>query len=288
MAQYNFEGDVDNINERQLEFINKVVQEQDFKVTKVVFSPVGKPGDNFVANVKRISIEGENGSMKMILKIAPAFEVLRKTMNTELLFHNEQTMYTEVLPKLVQLQKAAGIPEEEQLKFAKCYGALNEVPNEVIILEDLNELDYIMLNKFESLSDECVKSILKNFAILHSLSYALKKKEPETFDLFKNKLTDVWLLMAQDTEMVGHMQTFEDEILSVFDENQKKIIKNKLMTVFSLAAKLAKTSDNRYSVIQQGDAWTNNIMFKFVVSIYLYLIQICVFDFWNLIVNVKK
>ncbi|KAJ8728879.1 hypothetical protein PYW07_006575 [Mythimna separata] len=265
MAQYNFEGDIENINERQLEFINKVIQEQDLKVTKVVFSPVGQAGDNFVANVKRINIEGENGSMRMILKIAPGFEMARKMMNTESMFQNEHTMYTEVLPKLVQLQKDAGVPEEEQLRYAKCYGSLIEAPNEVVILEDLNELDFKMLNKFESLSDDCVKSVLKNFAILHSLSYVLKKKEPEKFELFKNNLIDVFSLTAEDPEAMAQMQVMEDNILLVFDnEAHKSVVRNKIVNMFKLAAKLSKSSDNRYSVIQQGDAWTNNIMFKFV------------------------
>lgn len=267
MAQYNFEGDLENINECQLVFIDKVIQEQDLKIQKVVFSPVGKAGDNFMANVKRINLEGENGSLKMVVKIASAYEMVRKTTNTEIAFNNEHTMYTEVLPKLVQLQKDAGVPEEEQLRYAKCYGSLNEAPNEIIILEDLAELDFTILNKFESLSDDCVKSILKNFAVLHSLSYVLKKKEPETFDVFKNKLIDVWIIIAENQEMMSHIQRFEDEILSVFDDEvHKSIIRNKVLNMFRLAAKFSKTSDHRYSVIQQGDAWTNNIMFKFVVS----------------------
>ena len=282
MAQYKFEGDYDTINERQLEFINKVIQEQGLQVTKVVFCPVGQAGDNFVADVKRLNIEGKNGSMKMIVKIASSFEMVRKMTNTEFLFKNEHTMYTEVLPKLVQLQKDVGVPEEEQLKFAKCYGSLNEVPNEVVILEDLKELDYIMLNKFESLSNECVKSILKNFALLHSLCFVLKRKEPDTYDLFKNKLTDAWVLMSGNEEMMGHMHLFQSEIQSVFDdESHKNAIKDKIADIFKWAVHFSKTTDNRYSVIQQGDAWTNNIMFKFVVRIpLLFLVKSCFLFFF--------
>ncbi|KAJ8720717.1 hypothetical protein PYW08_006182 [Mythimna loreyi] len=262
MAQYNFEGDFENINERQLEFINKVIQEQDLKVTKVVFSPVGQAGDNFVANVKRITIEGENGSLKMVVKIASAFEMLRQMTNTEIMFKNEITMYTEVLPKLVQLQQAAGIPKEDQLKYAKCYGCLNEVPNELVILEDLKELDFTMLNKFESLSNASVRSVLKNFASIHSASYALKKKEPETFDLFKNKLINIWTVIGSNQEMMASMVKFEEEILKVFDDiTLASLLKNKLVNAFKMAVSFSKTTDKN-SVIQQGDAWTNNIMFK--------------------------
>ncbi|KAJ8728882.1 hypothetical protein PYW07_006578 [Mythimna separata] len=263
MAQYNFEGDFDYINERQLEFINKVIQEQDLKVTKVVFSPVGQAGDNFVANVKRINIEGENGSLKLVVKVSSGVEVVRKATNTEALFSNEITMYAEVLPKLVQLQKDAGVPEEEQLRYAKFYGSVIEAPNEIIILEDLADSGFTMLNKFESLSDECVKSILKNFAVLHSLSYALKKKEPDTYDLFNDKLINTWTLMAQMPDFAFHLEHLENEILTILeDEEHKRIVRNKVLGIFALASKLEK-DNSRYAIIQQGDAWTNNVMFKF-------------------------
>lgn len=268
MAQFNFEGDFENINERQLAFINQVIQEQDLQVTKVVFSRVGQPGDNFVADVKRVSVDSENGNLKLILKVASGVEIIRKTTNTHRMFSNEHTMYTEVLPKLLQLQKDAGVPEEEHLKFAKCYGSLNEEPNEIIILEDLVESGFSMLNKFDSLSDECVKSILRNFAILHSLSYALKKKEPETFDHYKGNLVDVWLLLAQMPQFVQHLELIENEVISILDdEDHKKIVKNKAVDIIRLSAKLSK-EDNRYTIIQQGDAWTNNVMFKIEVSVF--------------------
>lgn len=115
----------------------------------MVFSPVGQAGDDFVANVKRINIEGKNGNLKMIVKIASVFKTARKMKITEIRFNNEHTMYTVILPKLVQLQKDAAVPEKEQLKYAKCYGSLMEAPNEVVILKDLNKSGFTMVNKFE-------------------------------------------------------------------------------------------------------------------------------------------
>uniref|UniRef100_A0A2A4JDG0 CHK kinase-like domain-containing protein n=1 Tax=Heliothis virescens TaxID=7102 RepID=A0A2A4JDG0_HELVI len=263
MAQYNFEGDLSNISERQLEFLNKVILEQELDASKVVFYPVGKAGDNFVANIKRIHIEGANDSLKLVAKIAPTNEMARQTTNTGILFNNEHTMYTEVLPKFVSLQKAAGVPEEEQLRFAKCYGSLTEQPNEVIVLEDLNESGFIMMNKFESLSNECVRSILRNFAILHSLSYALKNKEPQKYDELKGKLMDAWELMAAIPQFAMHIANLESEIISVMeDEEHKRILKNKITDLFKVRAKLMKHENEKYMVIQQGDAWTNNVMFK--------------------------
>lgn len=74
--------------------------------------------------------------------------------------------------------------------------------------------------------------------------------------------------MAQMPEFAFHLQNLENEIISILeDEDYKRIVKNKAVDLFRLSTKLAK-DDNRYSIIQQGDAWTNNVMFKFQASIY--------------------
>ncbi|KAH9632177.1 hypothetical protein HF086_011923 [Spodoptera exigua] len=265
MAEYNFEGDITNINKRQLQYIHKVILEQNLKADKVVFNSFGQAGDNFGANVKRISIEGENGIMKMIVKIAPVDEIVRKSTFTEHLFHNEHVMYTEVLPKLVALQKAAGVPEEEHLRFAKCYGSQDEAPYEVIILEDLKESGHIMLNKYEPLQDTVVRDILKTFAIFHSLSHVLKIREPATYKCFEIKLRDVWALMSVTPEYTKSFIGFDDVTASIVDnETHRNIVKNKISNLFKLVLKLRKEEDKKYSVIQHGDAWTNNILFKVV------------------------
>uniref|UniRef100_A0A2A4JDV8 CHK kinase-like domain-containing protein n=1 Tax=Heliothis virescens TaxID=7102 RepID=A0A2A4JDV8_HELVI len=262
MAQYKFEGDFKVLNERQVEFINKVVTEQNLKAKRVIFEAVGQAGDNFIGTIKRIVIEGENGSMKLIAKVAASNEMARFQTNTEILFRNEHILYTELLPKLVQLQEAAGVPEEERLRYAKCYGSFTEAPNEIIILEDLNESDFTMLNKFESLSDECVRNVLKGFAVFHSLSHVLKKQEPEKYDEIKEKLTDVWNISFSRPEMEMHGKLMETETLAILDDVHKPLVENKLSETFKNRAKIFENDDQRYTVIQQGDAWTNNIMFK--------------------------
>ncbi|XP_022823369.1 uncharacterized protein LOC111354262 [Spodoptera litura] len=203
--------------------------------------------------------------MKMIVKIAPTNEVVRKSMHIEAAFNREQIMYTEVLPKLVSLQKAAGVPEEEHLRYAKCYGSLDEAPHEVILLEDLSESDFVMLDKHTSLTDECVKSILKNFANLHSLSYALKAKEPDTYDQFKSTLRSLWPLIAETPEFALNIEHIEGAVLSVLDDEiYKSVVRNKMSDMFKSMVKVTKGDAGKHGVIIQADAWTNNIMFKYV------------------------
>ncbi|XP_022823370.1 uncharacterized protein LOC111354263 [Spodoptera litura] len=205
--------------------------------------------------------------MKMIVKIAPTDETVRKSGLTDYLFHNEHIMYTEVLPRLVSLQKAAGVPEEEHLRYAKCYGSLNEAPNEVIILEDLKESGHIMLDKYEPLQHDAILNGTKSFAIFHSLSHVLKNKEPETFNELGSKLRHAWDLMCSSPEYIKSFAGLDDAVQSIVeDETHKKVVKNRISNMFKITAKLAKEENTKYSVIQHGDSWTNNILFKHVDS----------------------
>lgn len=269
MAQYNFEGAIETISEPQLQFIHKIIVENGFENSKVTFEVVGKPGDNFMANVKRIKVEGEKGTLQMIAKIASTNEMVRQMSLTAIVFRNEATVYTEVMQAFAQLQQNAGIPESEHLKYAKCYGVQLDPPNEVILLEDLKTSQFEMLDKFKPLSNECIRGVLKNFAILHSLSYVLKHKNPEKYDALKENLVDTFQLKAGNDFMKTYIMAIGNDTFSVLDDPEHiSCFKSKFAEAFSSGEKLLK-SDNtcKYNVIQHGDPWTNNFLFKFKASI---------------------
>lgn len=204
MASLQIEGDTGSATEKQIQFIRDVLEKRGFTNNRVVFEAAGKAGDNYVADVKRITVIVDGGEdFKMIAKFAPENEMLRKMMNTNILFSNEILMYEEILPKLVSLQRDAEVPEDGWLRFAECYGTLAEEPYEVVLLEDLNVSNFIMLDRFTSLDNDAVRLVLKNFAILHSLSYALKKLEPETYGKFTSNLLDMWELTKDTEEFQG-------------------------------------------------------------------------------------
>lgn len=274
MASLQIEGDTGSATERQIQFIRDVLEKRGFTNNKVVFEAAGKAGDNYVADVKRITVIVDGGEdFKMIAKFAPENEMLRKMMNTNILFSNEILMYEEILPKLVSLQRDAEVPEDGWLRFAECYGTLAEEPHEVVLLEDLNVSNFIMLDRFTSLDNDAVRLVLKNFAILHSLSYALKKLEPETYGKFTSNLLDMWELTKDTEEFQGFMTKLEEDALNVVDDNYKKALPDTVSQFPIIYGKIMKADKHsKHLVILQGDSWTNNILFmlKVCTSMYVY------------------
>lgn len=263
MTELKFEGDISDLAEKQIVYISAVLEERGYKNEKVLVEPVGAVGDNFVANMKRFTVEKDGVPFKMIAKVAPTNEMVRNMVAAQMVFFNEHIMYTEVLPKLDELQKAAEVPENERFTYAACYGTLVEAPYEIILLEDLKASNYTILDKFTPLTNDIVRLILKNFAIYHATSYALKNQEPETYAAFKSKLINNWVVYDQVPEAKEQFEKIESDIMGLLDDEKlKNALRGKINNLTEVAVKHFKVdSVSKYSVIQQGDSWTNNLMF---------------------------
>ncbi|XP_059046775.1 uncharacterized protein LOC131842250 [Achroia grisella] len=265
MAGITFEGEIDSVSKRQQEFLCSVLQRRGHTDSKVHIETVGKAGDNYVANVKRMTVKGKDGNaFKIIAKIAPTHEIARAQMQPQLLFRNEAAMYNEILPRLVELQVAEGVPVEDRLRYAECYGVLLEEPYEIILLEDLLESDFNILDRFTSLTNECIILNLKNLAILHSLSIVLNQRNPDEFQGFIPKLIDNFKMIATVPEFKLYLSAIENDAIEAVDKiNYKNAIRGTLSKLVDLHLKTTKNDDKlKYSVVIQGDGWTNNIMFK--------------------------
>ncbi|KPJ17456.1 hypothetical protein RR48_03866 [Papilio machaon] len=262
---YNFIGEVENINTSQFEFISKVLNEQGYKGTDVNIQNVGKKGDNYGSRVKRIEVTFEDGKeFKMIIKIAPEDSIIRDQINANDLFKNEITIFNKLLPKLREIQVKYGVPDEDIFKYPICYGTNDELSNEIILLEDLKMRNFEMLDKTTPLSNQAVKLILKDLANFHSLSFVLRNKEPE---LLKNFMDTLVNAMINEKTIAQTQMFFEytlNDLKTIFDNDRyKNVITDVTQYLIKGWMKLMNTdAGSKYSVIQHGDLWTNNIMFQ--------------------------
>ncbi|XP_060806478.1 uncharacterized protein LOC106135581 [Amyelois transitella] len=265
MAEFKFEGEVEILTQKQKDLVTEVLQTRGLKATKVRIETLGQAGDNYIANVKKITAVLDNGKIfKMIAKVAPTNEILRATMNASVLFGNECIIYNEILPEFTALQKAAGLSHEECFRFAECYGTLMEPLSEILLLEDLKDSKFEMLDRFTPLTNESIRHILKNFAVLHSLSFALKKQDPDKFIAYSKQLQDFYSKLSGKQHFQAYLDNMEKGMISMLDSDfYKGAVRG---TISKLAEHWQKISalekDLRYSVVTHGDAWTNNILFR--------------------------
>ncbi|XP_063366271.1 uncharacterized protein LOC134654728 [Cydia amplana] len=267
MAQFTFEGDFEILADPQIKLVESALHKQGFTSGKIVVEPVGQKGDNYIAHVKRFIYEAEDGtSFKMIGKVAPVAVQLRLMMKTKILFNNEIVMYTLVLPKLNDIQNSVGAADDEKVRFPACYGVVTEEPYEFILLEDLKEAGFEMLDRMKPLTNESVRLVVKDLAKYHSLSYAFKNSEPEIYENYSNKLLNMWAIMSAEPESQQFFESLENQLLKMMydvSDKYKNVVRGSLTQIAPISKKIESyEKGSKYSVIQQGDCWNNNILFR--------------------------
>lgn len=267
-----FEGDINEVRTPAQKLCRNILNEKGYTNYRVKVEPVGQKGDNYVANVKRFSVQQDgvnNGKpFKMVGKFAPDIQPIREAMNTAIMFRNEIIAYENLLPKFDQLQDEANIPKEDRLVYPACYGTIEDDPEETIFLEDIKESGYVMLNRFVSMTDGQIKLALNELAKFHSLSYVLNIKEPKTFNNFKKTIFNMWILNTNNKMMDDFLGMLEQDIeMLITNEEYKKRMIEPFRNMMKITIDLHEEDLNsKYSIIVQGDCWTNNMMFKLEVS----------------------
>ncbi|XP_056636819.1 uncharacterized protein LOC130445278 [Diorhabda sublineata] len=151
-------------------------------------------GENFGSEMLKVDfvLEDEQGTreeMYAVAKILPESELFRNIFNVQVTYTNEMAFYEVIVPTLQQFQKSLGIKEIIDC-FPKCYatrknilGNSDTITNDaVIILENLQVLGFRNWDKRAGLDLDTTKLILRDLALLHGVSLALKIKDPNTFE----------------------------------------------------------------------------------------------------------
>lgn len=208
-----------------------------------------------------------------MLKTAHDSAASKELMESHNVFTTETIMYQEVLPELEQLYKEAG----SNIIFApKSYNIPTEHP--YILLEDLKPKGFKNVNRLEGLNIEQTEAVLTVLAQWHAASAVHvtltgKYKQFTTFFREENRkmmkpifdsLTEVFLKCAKTYD--GHELYYDS------------LVKHKDNIVDELF-KVNELDENDFNVLNHGDCWSNNVMFKHdkmgnVIGIYLVDYQI--------------
>ncbi|KAM3958914.1 uncharacterized protein ACR2FA_007089 [Aphomia sociella] len=259
------ENHVSDLSNEAIELIKNILKKQGLEDKNFRVEPVGKVGDNFASQVKRIIVENTEKPFNMILKLLPYSPEGTKneeSFDVKLLFKNEILMY-DLLSKFKEYQTNAGVSEADEFKFPICYGSGDN--GNIILLEDLVLSDFTMLNKFEPLSNECVRFILKKFAMFHCLSFVMKNQDPLNYNEFTSNLSNPF---NSDPNFKSQFQitleVIENEMMLLVDQDKyKNILKGTMYELISMTEDLENEAiDSKYFIINQGDCWTNNVLFK--------------------------
>lgn len=209
----------------------------------------------------------ENKKHNLVVKQAIPAKTASDAKVMETTYFNEIHFYKTVWPTYDNFQRSfPGITYFN--KIATCYGSNLTPGREKLILENLKHSGFQMFPRDGAFQDAHLKLLLNAYGRFHGISAAFRELHPEE----TKKLTEV---LTNSSELVLKMNVVSMYIVHCLKSMEKMIenenIKGKLEVFRQNAIQLASDSihyGGRNPVFNHGDCWSNNILFKFDVSIF--------------------
>jgi hypothetical protein len=225
------------------------------KILDYQVSLASKKGDNYTSNIYRATVNyevsGRSENTSLIVKYSIEDEESRRYYEVMKLMDKEIEMYEKILPKF---QEISGV------KFsADCYYIIKDPA--IYVFEDLNASGYKVADRLAGLDLDHSRILLEKLGYFHAVSMVLAGKCPGIFGNFS------FGMFNEDDELMYEFMdnTFGDIIEAVkewegFEEITRKLQKIKENFRSKIFKFLEQTTD--FPVLNHGDVWTNNVMFK--------------------------
>lgn len=255
--------------------LEKIANREDLIDFSIEVDTGSNTGDNFMSQLLRVVITGYrnqvDGSkvedkLHLLCKLAPENVNRRKDFQGELAFNRESYFYTKIVPQFMQFQAEKELPEADQFKsFPKCYEVFSDAESGVfaIIIEDLRPKKFTMWPKEKPMSVDYLAATLRELAKYNAISFALKDQRPEQFAEHK-KLTELTEAFMSSENVCSMLRESYQRAIDVLKNDEYKVI---LRDVQQNCKKYFQACQNevvsdRFGVVNHGDFWNNNILFR--------------------------
>ncbi|EDV41061.2 uncharacterized protein Dana_GF23615 [Drosophila ananassae] len=222
---------------------------------------VNQSGENFCSVIYRVALQFRRSpedvleSGKYILKdLLPSVAELGT---------NEKQMFEEFLPEMTKILNKCSSELGERKLYAECFLTETTAGKEIYLLEDLGDLGYTSLDRFQGICLEDAKVCLRKMAQFHGASMVLCQEQPEFLDKlspsdYAKGLSDNFAkaLVLDGAEFAANF--FADELPEIARKMNAQIPD----TYARRIQDIVNPKNSKFNAIVHGDVWVNNIMFN--------------------------
>lgn len=215
--------------------------------------------------------DGQLKKLDLLVKYNP--KDLRGDIPLRDMFLKEIFIYEDVVPTF----------EENQIKInniTKCYATSKENEHEMLVFDNLREAGYSLWPLNVPMDHNHLALVIKNYARLHGCSFILKQKNMPKYQHIVQEITkpidDKKLDFFLDL-VYKHSEKTAQALKPETDGNAIKKYKAFLKDFKTLTHNYIYMKDSEYDdyyVLLHGDCWSNNILFKYEVNIFLFFFQL--------------
>ncbi|XP_069676288.1 uncharacterized protein [Periplaneta americana] len=227
-------------------------------------------GDNYLSTLYRVTVEYSDSeadicikNYNIIIKSLPAGEILQLFLAEMKGFEKEQQIYSVTFPAMYRIMEEKFSKEKFRILSARSLSC--NLPN-TLVLEDLQRLGYKMANRHKGLDLDHCKIAIRALARMHAASVALYKKDPSSMDVFSETMfTDS---ERKREQMKTHFKLNLDSLASKVEtwsgyEHYAERIRALIPNTTDQMVEITKPKKHSFNVLNHGDCWVNNMMFKY-------------------------
>lgn len=237
--------------------LNRAAIAKNFSNFEVKPDMTVRVGDGFLSTIYQGDVIDKNTgeTFKVAVKMAPPYE-----FECETIFSNEIHFYSRLLPALRKLQKFDNVAE---------YLTSNlDSSNRFIAIEHLQPKGYKMLDKTGCMDAAHLRKVFEVYGKLHGLTIALKHLNFEEYHNLKTGFKNI------SEEFLRHEYTQHSlveglarAVNNLTDDSDVRRVAAKLFDRPVAITRESFQYRGNYGCITHGDGWSNNILFKYTVSI---------------------
>ncbi|XP_072762503.1 uncharacterized protein [Anoplolepis gracilipes] len=233
-----------------------------------------QPGENYGSSIFSVHAvikrndQADEEDVYLVAKMPPPTEFQRRIFDSPVSFRKEIFMYESIIPHYKQLERDAGLKEDELFDILPKYyqSRLSLSPdgdfddNAVILMENLKARGFYICDRVKGCDFEHSKVAVRAMARFHALGIAIRLKQPEYFELLKERSKCIKLHNQEFEHIHGDMlkRIAEDPEVAVYLDRCKAAMedaeKNGMWDI-------VPGDEEPWSTICHTDFWVNNIMF---------------------------
>lgn len=252
-----------NISADMHQLFKSVVNNGDFHVDIQAFDGMG---EGFVGDVLFVTITEKQTNEEQYFIIKQQRCLNGKALNyTDTPFDNEIYFYSTIWPTLQQFHQESTQTSLEMVP--KCVGTFNGGLKK-IALENLSVKNFVTYDKRKPFDDDHLMLIMETYGKFHAVSMAFKARNVGEYNTLIEPLRRPDITVYKEDNFCGKYLRFVfRQVQDFFDRDLGLVERLKFYETSGINLLNNCLSDGTSNgVLLHGDCWSNNMMFKYDVS----------------------